>query len=289
MDLKDVLVFVQIVRSGSLTAAARELGMQKSSVSRKLAELEESVGARLLQRTTRALNLTDEGRVFYDHGLRAMAELEEAQAAVSGMRAAPRGLLRVTAPLAFGYLGSVVGAFLARYPEVQVELVCTDRVVDLVEEGFDLAIRAGTLPDTSLIVRKLGTLPRYLVASPDYLKRHAKPKKPDDLAAHTCLTFVSSHPLWRLSAEGRTAEVRVDGKLAANDYDLIRQAAIAGAGIALIPDLGCIDAIEAGTLVRVLPEWTSEETPVQALYPSTRHLPAKVKAFVEFLKKQMGR
>ncbi|WP_373047521.1 LysR family transcriptional regulator [Vulgatibacter sp.] len=287
MDLKEVAVFVQVVRSGSFTAAARELEMQKSSVSRKVAELEASLGARLLQRTTRTLHLTDEGRIFYEHGQRALAELEEAELALGGMRAEPRGLLRVTAPLSFGFVGPIVAAFLGHYPEVQVEMVCTDRVVDLVEEGFDVAIRAGRLPDTSLIARKLGHSPRFLVASRSYLKGRARPRKPEDLAGHTCLTFGSQHAVWRLASGERSAEVKVEGKLAANDYDLIREAAIAGGGIALVPELGCTGALREGKLERLLPAWTSEETPIHALYPSTRHLAAKVKAFVAFLQARM--
>ena len=146
MDPKEVLVFTEVVRLGGFTKAAEELGMQKSSVSRKVAALEERLGARLLQRTTRSLRLTDEGRIYYEHCVRALAELEEAEAALSGMHAEPRGVVRVTAPLSFGFLGATFGAFVERYPDVQVELVCTDRLVDLVEEGFDVAIRAGRLP-----------------------------------------------------------------------------------------------------------------------------------------------
>lgn len=289
MDLRSLLIFVQVVRSGSFSGAARTLDMQRSGVSRKVAELEEHLGARLLQRTTRTLHLTDEGRIFYDHCVRALAELEEAEEALAGMHGTPRGLLRVTAPLSFGFLGPLVGEFLEQNPEVQIELLCTDRIVDLVEEGFDVAIRAGRLPDTSLIARRLGDLPRYVVASPRYLEGRALPHRPEDLDDHTCLSFGAPRATWKLVSREREVEVKVEGRLAVNDYEVLREATLAGAGVAMLPDLDCIEAIRAGKLERLLPEWTSEETPIHVLYPSTRHLSARVKAFVEFMQERMRR
>ena len=288
MDLKDVLIFTQVVRSGSFTAAARELGIQKSSASRKVAELEERLGVRLLQRTTRSLRLTDEGRIYYEHCQRALAELEEAELALSGMRAEPRGLLRVTAPLSFGFIGARVAAFLQAHAEVRVELVCTDRVVDLVEEGFDVAIRAGRLPDTSLIARRVGSLPRHLYASPVYLRGKRAPRQPEDLEGHACLAFGVGATRWRLVSAERKVDFDPGGRLVVNDYELLREATIAGAGIALLPEPACVQAASEGRLVRVLPAWTAAETPIQALYPSTRHLAPKVKAFVEFLQAEMS-
>jgi DNA-binding transcriptional LysR family regulator len=287
MDLREVLVFTQVVRSGSFTAAAGELGMQKSSVSRKVADLEARLGVRLLQRTTRRLHLTDEGRVFYEHCTRAVAELEEAERALGGMRAKPTGLLRVTAPLSFGFLGPMLGPFLELHPAVQLEMVCTDRVVDIVEEGFDVAIRAGHLPDTSLIARRVGSLPRYLMASPAYLAQHAEPRRPEDLAAHACLCFGAGQPVWKLVTKGASIDVKVPARLVVNDYDLLRDATIAGAGIALLPEPTAIAAIRTGELQHVLQAWAAAETPIHALYPSSRHLAPKVKAFVDFLVARM--
>lgn len=288
MELKEVLVFTQVVRSGSFTAAARELGMQKSTVSRKVSDLEERLGVRLLQRTTRTLHLTDEGRIFFEHCQRAMAELDEAQLALSGMRATPTGLLRVTAPLSFGFLGPMLGPFLERHPEVQLEMVCTDRVVDLVEEGFDVAIRAGRLPDTSLIARRLGNLPRILVASPAYLARRKAPRSPEQLPDHACLVF-GGQRVWALTCDGRTFDVQVKPRLVVNDFELLLDATLAGAGIALLPGPTCEAAIRDGRLRHVLPACAGAETPIHALYASTRHLSAKVKAFVEFLQERMAR
>lgn len=287
MELRSLAIFVQVVRSGSFAAAARALGMQRSGVSRKVAELEEHLGARLLQRTTRTLHLTDEGRLFYDHCLRALAELQAAEDALAGMHGVPRGLLRVTAPLSFGFLGPLVGEFLANHPEVQVELLCTDRIVDLVEEGFEVAIRAGRLPDSSLIARRLGQLPRFVVASPRYLEGRKPPRRPEDLTRHVCLSFGSPSSTWTLVSPEREASVKIEGRLAVNDYEVLRETTIAGAGIALLPDLDCIEAIREGKLVRLLPKWKSEETPLHILYPSTRHLSARARAFVEFMQEKM--
>lgn len=287
MELRSLVIFVTVVRAGSFAGAARALGMQRSAVSRKVAELEEHLGARLLQRTTRALHLTDEGRIFHDHCVRALAELEEAEQALSGMHGTPRGLLRVTAPLSCGFLGPLVGEFLGRNPEVRIELLCTDRVVDLVEEGFDVAIRTGRLPDSTLVARKLGRLPRYVVASPRYLEGRKRPRRPEDLVHHTCLTFGSNRATWKLVSGEKEVAVKVEGRLAVNDYEVLREATISGAGIALLPDLDCIEAIREGRLVRLLPSWTSEAPPIHVLYPSTRHLSARVKAFVEFLQERM--
>ena len=288
MDLNDVLTFARVVRAGSFTAAARELGVQKSSVSRRVSALEEHLGARLLQRTTRALRLTDEGRVFYDHCQRALAELQDAEEALGGMGARPKGLLRITAPLSFGFLGPIVAAFLQRWPEVEIELVCTDRVVDLVEEGFDVAIRAGKLPDSSLIARRVGSLPRFLVASPSYLRRRRTPRTPADLAAHDCVSFGARRSPWLLQSEGASIEVAVASRLLVNDYDLLRQTIVAGLGIGLLPEPDCVQPLADGRLKRVLPAWTGVETPIHAVYPSLRHLSSKVKAFIDHLQVEMG-
>lgn len=283
-----MVIFVQVVRSGSFAGAARDLDMQRSGVSRKVAELEQHLGARLLQRTTRTLHLTDEGRIFYDHCVRALAELEDAERALAGMHATPKGLLRVTAPLSFGFIGVLVGTFLEQNPDVQIELLCTDRIVDLVEEGFDVAIRAGRLPDTSLIGRRIGALQRYVVASPRYLKGRARPRKPEHLLGHDCLTFGGVRATWKLVSAGREVELDVQGRMAVNEFDLLREACIAGAGVAMLPDRDCAAALREGKLERLLPDWTSEETPIHILYASTRHLSTKVRAFVEFMREGMG-
>src|SRR5262245_24864330 len=191
MDLNELLVFTRVVQAGSFTAAARLLKMPKSSVSRKVSDLEERIGARLLHRTTRKLGLTDAGRIYFERAAPIVSDIEQVDQAVAELQATPRGLLRITAPLSFGLVGPIVASFLEQNSEVRVDLVCTDRVVNLVEEGFDVAIRAGHLADSALVARRLGVLRRVLVAAPAYLKRYPHVKAPNDLEKHPCIAFGS--------------------------------------------------------------------------------------------------
>jgi DNA-binding transcriptional LysR family regulator len=288
-DLNEMLIFTRVVQSGSFTAAARLLDMPKSSVSRKISDLEDRLGARLLQRTTRKLGLTDVGRIYYDRCARIVGEIEEADQAVGNMQAAPCGPLRVTAPLSFSLLGPIVGEYLKRYPQVQVELVCTDRRVDLVNEGFDLALRAGALDDSSLVSRSLGAIERVLVASPAYLKQRGSPRLPADLPQHASIAFgaISTPGLWTLSSGDKQVEVRITARLTVNDLELVCEAARAGIGIALIPRFVCADDLRTGKLRQILRDWRSGTTPLWALYPTTRHLSQKVLAFVELLRERL--
>jgi DNA-binding transcriptional LysR family regulator len=288
MDLNELLVFARVVQAGSFTAAARALRMPKSTVSRKVSELEQRVGAQLLQRTTRQLRLTDVGQAYYAHCARVVAEAEEAELAVTRMQGAPQGLLRVTTPLTFSFLGPLVAEFLKRYPGVQVEMVCTDRSVALVEEGFDVAVRAGKLADSTLIARRLGSIERIVVAAPSYLEAHGAPKTPRDLEKHDCLIFglAVGGAVWTLHSGAKTVEVAVRGRMAVNEPDMLRALSRAGAGIALSPDVHYLQDVAAGHLRRVLPEWSSTGTPVHAVYPGTRHHVPKVMAFVDFLRER---
>src|SRR5262245_42530996 len=189
MDLNEIMVFTRVVQTGSFTAAAKALGMPKSTVSRKVSDLEERLDTRLLQRTTRKLSLTDAGRTYFDYGARILGEVEDAERAIGDLQATPRGLLRVTAGINSSYLAPIVADFLGRYPEVRLDLLCTGRAVDLVEERFDVAIRAGALPDSSLIARSLGAVSWFLVATAAYLKKRGRPRSPEDLAQHDVLIF----------------------------------------------------------------------------------------------------
>lgn len=286
MDLNEIVVFARVVDTGSFTAAARELGMPKSTVSRKVSDLEERLGARLLQRTTRKLHLTDVGTTYYQHARRVVDEIEEAELAVTRMQQSPRGLLRITTPVNFGYLGSIVVSFLQRYPQVRVEMFGTDRMVDLVEEGFDLAIRAGPLADSSLIARPLGAEQNLLVASPSFLANTPAPQTPADLAHTDCVAFggFSDPTTWRLARGGKMSAFRVAARLIVNDFDDVCRAAIAGLGIAMLPIDRCAGPLRTGELVRVLPDWSSSEVQIYAVYPSTRYLSPKVSAFLEHLR-----
>lgn len=290
MDLNETLIFTRVVQAGSFTAAARALRLPKSSVSRKVAQLEERLGARLLQRTTRKLGLTDEGRGYFERAARLIAALEEADAAVAERDAEPRGLLRLTAPLSFGMLGPVLAAYLQRHPHVQVEVTCTDRRVDLVDEGFDLAVRAGPLADSTLIARRLGEIRNLLVASPAFVRRHGAPKSPEALAELPCIAFGSSPTpnLWRLESGDRKIEVKVQPRLTVNVFELMHEAAQAGLGVAMMPDYLCAEDLAKGRLQQVLPRWSSARIVVHAVYPSTRQLSPRVTAFVELLREKLA-
>jgi len=290
MDLNEILVFAKVVEAGSFVGASRELDMPKSTVSRKVSELEERLGARLLQRTTRKLSLTDVGRTYYQYASRVVAEMEAAEAAVTQMQEAPCGVLRVTMPLNFGTLGPVLASFLQRYPDVQLELVCADRVVDLIQEGFDVGIRAGRLADSSLIARTLGTFDRVLVDSPGFLEQHSAPEKPKDLEQLDCLVFGGGpdRANWKLQRGRQKLTVQVRTRMIVNDFDLLDEAALADLGIAMVPVFRCLESLRSGKLQRVLPDWCSGTTALHAVYPSTRHLSPKVKAFLDHLSQQMS-
>ncbi|HEX7836190.1 MAG TPA: LysR family transcriptional regulator [Kofleriaceae bacterium] len=289
MDLNEIAVFARVVQAGSFTAAAATLGMPKSTVSRKVSDLEERLDARLLQRTTRKLSLTDAGRTYFDYCARIVNEVEDAERAVGRLQATPRGLLRVTAGINSTFLGGIVADFLKRYPEVQLELFCTGRTVDLVEERFDIGIRAGVLADSSLIARSLGSVSWFFVATAAYLKKRGRPRSPDDLKEHDCLAFGSGLPSLSLHLENgdRSTQVAVPARLLVSDLDILHAVATAGLGIALLPAFRCVDDLRARRLERVLRDWTVPPIPVHVVYPTTRHLSPKVTAFVEHLQKRM--
>lgn len=290
MDLNEILIFTRVAQAESFAQAARELGMPKSTVSRKVAELEERLGARLVHRTTRKLSLTDAGRIYFDHGLRVLAELEAAELSVSRMQEVPRGRLRVTAPVGFAWLGGIVSDFLRLHPEVEVSLLCTDRVVDLVEEGFDLAIRAGKLADSSLVAKRLGEERWVLVASAEYLAKEKAPESPSDLESHDCLVFVGSvtkRTSWALERDGEVVHVPIRPRLRVNDIDMVKDATLAGLGIAMLPHTRCHAELRRKRLRPVLPEWHAPAAPIHAVYPSTRHLSPKVRAFIDHLSDRM--
>lgn len=289
-DLNELLVFARVVQAQSFSEAARRLAMPKSSVSKKVSDLEARLGTRLLHRTTRRLSLTDAGRIFFERSARIVADIEEAENAVAELQANPRGLLRVTAPLSFGMLGVAVARFLRAYPHVQVELVCTDRIVDLVGDGFDMAIRAGALHDSSLIAKRLGTLKRVLVAAPAYVRGRGKLRAPEQLLDHDCITFAGGAlpNLWTLQAGDQRKNITVQPRLVVNDFELILEAARAGAGIAWVPDFRAAEDLRDKRLVNVLPAWCSTDIPIHALYPSARHLSPKLVRFMEVLRKTFG-
>jgi DNA-binding transcriptional LysR family regulator len=258
-----------------------------------VAALESDLGVRLLQRTTRSLTLTEAGRGYVIHASRILADLAEADQSVSQMQAAPRGRLRVNAPMSFGYLhlAPAIPDFLVRYPDLSIELTMNDRFVDLVDEGFDMAVRIGSLADSSLVARRLAPIRRAVCASPDYLAARGTPTSPDDLQAHDCIgyTAVAQPQEWRfIDADGRPRPVAITGRLCANNGDAIRAAALGGAGIAYMPTFIVGADLQNGGLSKILDAFVPQDMTLNAVYPHARHLSPKVRAFVDFLAERFG-
>ena len=285
--------FVKVAELGSFSAAADQLDLSKSAVSKMVRSLEDHLGARLLNRTTRRLSLTEAGGRYVEHAARLLADLAEVEARTADEQATPRGRLKVNAPMSFGlrHVAPLVPGLLRAYPELTLDLTLNDRVVDLVDEGFDVAIRIGRLPDSALVARKLCAVDLVLVASPAYVA--AAPPLDDvrDLARHTALLYAYG-PLrdeWRLERDGETVTAPVHGPLRANNGDALGIAALAGLGIALLPDFIVREDLAAGRLVRVLPTVSGGQLGVHALYPANRHPLAKLTAFVDYLRRHLAR
>jgi DNA-binding transcriptional LysR family regulator len=289
--LQEITIFARVVNTGSLSAAARDLGLSPALVSRRLSGLESRLGVRLINRTTRSLHMTDEGAAYYETCTRVLAEIEEADAAVSAGRAEPRGILRVALPASFGnqHVAPLVPQFAARYPDVQLALSLSERNVNVVEEGFDLAIRIADLADSSLAARKLAPNRRVVCASPAYLQRHGAPRTPDDLAQHNCLATDFTMNWDYRDPDGTPGSVRVTGRYACDNWEVLREWALAGLGIALKSTWDVRRHLEDGSLVSLLPGYTfATDVAIYAVYPHRRYLPAKTRAFIEFLAESFG-
>lgn len=289
-DPNDLITFTRVVDAGSFSAAARELGVPTSTVSRRVARLEAQLDVRLLQRSTRRLHLTDAGRILHARGARIAAELADAGRAVSEMQSTPRGTVRLTAPTAVGeLLTPLLAELLDRHPELGVDLDLTDRVVDIIEEGFDLALRGGPLRDSSLVAHRVSEAPVHLVASPAYLERRGTPRRYQELAEHDCILFApwSERSTWTLLCPEGKVRVRVRGRLQANSVRVVREAALAGLGIALFPTLAYHRAdLDAGRLRIVLPDVGVPAQTLWLVYPSRRLLAPKVRAVVEHVRER---
>lgn len=291
--LSGFTLFAAVVEAGSFTAAAAGLGMTKSAVSKAVSRLEARLGARLLNRTTRRLRLTEAGRSFHERCVRILAEAEEAEQAVSDLQLAPRGTLRINAPVIFGmqYLAALLPDFMVRYPDLAVEVSLNDRYVDLVEEGYDVAVRIGRLADSSLVARRLCESRHVVCAAPGYWERRGRPGRPADLAAHDCLlySYLSTGDQWRFEGPDGPVSVRVSGPLSSNNGDVLRVAALAGRGVVLLPLFSCWRDLAAGRLEAALAEFVCPAGGLHAVYPPDRRPPAKVRAFVDFLVARLGR
>lgn len=281
-------VFTRVVECGSFAAAADRLAMSNSAVSRHVADLEAHLGSRLLNRTTRRLSLTESGRIFHERCVQLLADLTEAEEEVNAATAVPRGTLRLTASITFGvrHLAPAIAEFGARHPEVAFDVELSDRTVDIVEEGMDLAIRIGGIGSQALIARPLATTQLVLCAAPGYLARRGTPREPEDLAAHNCLTYeyLAAGAVWQFRGrDGGERAVRIAGSAHANNGSLLCALAVAGMGVLLEPDFIVAAEIRAGTLVPLLPAFRPPTSTIYAAYPSRRHLSAKVRLFVDAL------
>lgn len=286
--LTAIQVFAQVVESGSFAKAADRLGLSTSATSRHVAELEAHLQTRLLNRTTRKVSLTESGRAFYERAVQLLADLEEAEQEAASAAVEPRGTIRLTASVNFGvrHLGPAIAEFMARHAEVRFDVSLSDRIVDLVEEGFDLGVRIGGAGADNLVARKLGETRLVPCASPAYLSAHPPPKTPEDLARHNCFTYeyVTPRNVWRFrDASGAERAVRVAGTLHSNNGDLLAEVAARGAGIVFEPAFIVGPDVRAGRLVPLLQDYTPLPVPIYAVYPSRKHLSAKVRRFVEFL------
>jgi DNA-binding transcriptional LysR family regulator len=294
MDKLDAMnVLVKVVASGSFSEAARRLGVTRSAISKAITQLEQDLGARLLDRTTRRVAPTEAGLAYYERCLSILAQIAETEAQISRLHDEPKGVLKVNGPMSFGtlYLGTAIADFMERYGDLKVELTLTDRMVDPLEEGVDVTVRIGAMVDSSLIARRISSARIVLVASRDYIARHGEPETPQDLISHRCLHYGHSTtvPRWMLTENGQSINVPIAACLSSNNGDTLRDAAIKGIGIARLPSFLVSSEISAGQLSVVLPDYPPQDITIHALYAPNRFLAAKTRLFIDFLVERFGR
>ena len=280
--------FARVVETGSFARAAERLGVSVSSVSRQVSDLEAHLSARLLNRTTRRISLTEAGQAFYERCVQLLADLEEAEGAMSAASIVPRGTLRLTSSATFGtrHLAPAIAAFAAQHAQMRFDVELSERVVDLVDEGFDLAVRVGATGSQNLVGRRIGATRLVCCAAPSYLARHGEPRKPEDLATHACLTYeyTPNRNVWHFrDRQGRERDVRIAGPVHANNGRFLEALAAEGVGIAREPDFIVGPDVGAGRLRPILRAFEPPPLPIYVVYPSRRHLSAKVRAFADFL------
>lgn len=292
-QLSAMRTFRRVVELGSFTAAARGLNLSKAAVSKQIGELEAHLGATLIHRTTRRLSVTEVGHAYFERTVRLLDEMEEAEAEVRHLQAEPAGSLRLSVPNAFGVaqFPVIIGELAARYPKLRLSIEASDRFVDLIEEGFDAAVRIRTeLPDSSLVARRLCTIPRYVCASPKYLKRFGEPKRPEDLKEHNCLIYTQSPaPFdWGFKTPQGRKTVRVGGTIQSNNGALLLQPLMAGLGIALLPIFSIETELAKGKVVRLLKDAPTDAVTLYVVYPQNRHLSPKVRVFIDLMAEYFG-
>ena len=283
--------FIRVVETGSISRAADRLGVAKSAVSRRLKELEEHLGVELFHRTTRKMNLTETGRAFYHQSVRILEDVLEAEHATSQAHGKLKGSLRIALPSTFGlmHMGPAINEFLQANQQIEFDLDFNDREVDLIEEGFDLAIRIANLPDSSLIARRLAPIQTVMCASPSYLKDKGRPQTPDELVDHQCLVYslLRDFDYWHLTdSNGKESRTKIHPYLKASTGEFLRDAAVQGQGIILIPSFIAYKEIEQGDLVNILEDYKTPQIDAYVMYPQTRHLSQRVRAFVDYLVKR---
>jgi len=287
LDLNAIHIFTRVVETGSLSAAGRSLDLPKSTISRKLAALEEHLSVRLVNRSTRSLTLTDQGSRFYQRCIRIVEETLEAEQEVQAELGEPKGTLRISAPVeeGNGLLGPLLSSYIVRYPEVDIQLNLTNDVVDMIEGRYDLAIRAGLLPDSTLVAIKLLDERVCAFASPDYLARYGTPKDPSQLQQHHCLVYGSSSSFpHQLVRDKEQISIPLTGRVAVNSFELIKKMTLCSSGVGFIPDHYCETEAADGTLIPLMPEWSYPEGGIYAVYPSRKLVSPKVRSFIEHLR-----
>jgi LysR family transcriptional regulator for bpeEF and oprC len=292
MESPELRYFVKVVQAGSFTEAANLLGTQKTHISRVISRLEKTLGVRLLERTTRSLSLTEIGREIFERAVSILGEIEDAERVVQKMAIEPMGLLKLTCSVDFGMIAvrKWIAEFMMRYPRVTVEADYSSRIVDLVHEGFDVAIRVGRLPDSSLVARKLGTVRYGLFASPDYLKRYPRITVPQDVGGHDIVQFSggSYNPSWMLYRNDEAVELDGQVRLKVNNSFSVLEACGHGLGLGKLPLRVAAPAVESGRLLQVLDDWRFDEVDVHAIYPSARYLTPKVRTFIDYAVAHFG-
>ncbi|PLX36129.1 MAG: LysR family transcriptional regulator [Hyphomicrobiales bacterium] len=289
-DFSDLEIFVRVVTAGSMSAAGREVGLSPAVVSKRLRRLEDHLGTRLLQRTTRQIALTEAGQGYYERAVAILAAVEEAEAFVTRRSALVRGTLKISAPTSFGrlHIAPHLGPFLESNPDIAVNLILSDEFIDIVGEGYDIAVRIGELADSSLVARRLAPVHRVLCATPEYLDKHGTPKTLAELERHVCLAAAHQDP-WRLEGPEGFVSVRASGRIMTNSSEVVREAVMAGLGIALRSTWDIGPELSSGKLKVVLPQYSgSRLVAVFAVYPSRRFLPAKVRVFIDYLAEIYG-
>ena len=290
--LNSIRAFTKVVQHSSFAAAARDLRLSRSAVSKYVMELEQELGVQLLSRTTRSVTATENGQAYYERCLAILSDLEEADLSATRLQAEVRGLLRINAPMSFGtlHLARAVADFMEKYPDLRIQLLLSDQQVDPVQEGFDVTLRIADLPSSSMIARRIAPARRAICASPSYLARHGTPKHPDDLRGHACLTYghLATGNQWKLTGPDGDHWIAIPWTLCTNNAEVLRDAAVQGRGIALLPTFIAGADFQQGRLATILPGYQAPEISIYAIYPATRHLSLKVRVFIDFLVERFG-